>query len=248
MKKINFKHKVNIKNSRQPQNRKRKNQQLSFIKPQLKFFGGILLNGRRKETRPLSSKDSIHFVLRSSWAMGSDSFLASRNRRFVDLLITRFAKKFGVKIYQRAIQTNHIHLLLKITNRTLYKAFIRALSGKIASHVMGQLSFKLFKESRLVSLASLKSKRVSKGGDGPHASQSQVKSEACLKSEGFWEYRPFSRIVNWGRDFKNCTSYLKQNILEALGFIPYTARKDYYSRWFNMPIFDKQVSEGLPAS
>ena len=240
MKKTNSKYKANTKQSRQLQNRNRKNQQLSFIKPQLKFFGGILLNGRRKSTRPLSSKDSIHFVLRSSWAMVSDSFLASKNRKSVDLLITHFAKKFGVKIYQRAIQTNHIHLLLRITNRTLYKAFIRALSGKIASYVMGQQSFKLFKESRMV---SLKSKRVSEGGDGSFPSHDQVKSEAYLKSEGFWEYRPFSRIVNWGRDFKNCTSYLKQNILEALGFIPYTARKDYYSRWFNM-----QISESLPGA
>ena len=150
MKKTSSKYKADTKRSRQLQNRYRKGQQLSFIKPQLKFFGGILFNGRRKSTRPLSSKDSIHFVLRSSWAMGSDSFLSRRNRRSVDLLITRFAKKFGVKIYQKAIQTNHIHLLLRITDRTLYKAFIRALSGKIASHVMGQQSFKLFKESRLL--------------------------------------------------------------------------------------------------
>ena len=241
MKKLNSKYKANTKSRRQLQNRHRKGQQLSFIKPQLKFFGGILLNGRRKSTRPLSSKDSIHFVLRSSWAMGSDSFLASRNRRSIDLLITRFAKKFGVKIYQRAIQTNHIHLLLKITNRALYKAFIRALSGKIASQVMGQQSFKLFKESRLL---SLKSKRASEGegGDGSVPSHGQV------KSEGFWQYRPFSRIVNWGRDFKICTLYLKQNILEALGFIPYTARKDNYSRWFNMQMPDKQISEGLPGT
>ena len=173
MKKLNSKYKANTKSRRQLQNRHRKGQQLSFIKPQLKFFGGILLNGRRKSTRPLSSKDSIHFVLRSSWAMGSDSFLASRNRKSVDLLITHFAKKFGVKIYQRAIQTNHIHLLLKITNRALYKAFIRALSGKIASHVMGQQSFRLFKESRI----SLKSKRVSEGGYGSVPSHDQIKSE-----------------------------------------------------------------------
>ena len=115
---------------------------------------------------------------------GSDSFLASRNRRSVDLLITRFAKKFGVKIYQKAIQTNHIHLLLRITDRTLYKAFIRALSGKIASHVMGQQSFKLFKVSRLL---LLNSKRVSEGGDRSFSSHDRVKSETYLKSKGFWE-------------------------------------------------------------
>lgn len=44
--------------------------QMSFFKPQKKFFGGALLYKKRKSARPLSSKDSIHFVLRSQWAMG----------------------------------------------------------------------------------------------------------------------------------------------------------------------------------
>ena len=35
-----------------------------------KFFGGALLYKRRKSQRPLSKKDSIHFVPRSTWAMG----------------------------------------------------------------------------------------------------------------------------------------------------------------------------------
>lgn len=39
--------------------------------------------------------------------------------------------------------------------------------------------------------------------------------------KNFWEYRPFSRIVNWGRDFKECASYLKQKVLEAFGFVTY---------------------------
>ncbi|MBC7421682.1 MAG: hypothetical protein H7328_13215, partial [Bdellovibrio sp.] len=79
-----------------------------------KFFGGALLYRRRKSMRPLSSKDSIHFVLRSTWTMGPDSFLAQRNYQAIHQIITRFAKKFGVRIYQRAINSNHLHLLLRI--------------------------------------------------------------------------------------------------------------------------------------
>ena len=67
-----------------------------------KFFGGALLEGRRKHLRPLSVKDSLHFVLRSRWASGKDSFLAARNRKVIENIITHFAKKFGVKIYERA--------------------------------------------------------------------------------------------------------------------------------------------------
>ncbi len=40
----------------------------------------------------------------------------------------------------------------------------------------------------------------------------------------FWDARPFSRILEWGRDFRVACDYLEQNILEALGFIPYRPR------------------------
>ncbi len=189
--------------------------------------------------RPLTSKDSIHFVLRSTWAMGSDSFLARRNRSKIDQIINRFAKKFGVRIYQRAINSNHLHLLLRITNRRLYRSFIKAASGQIASHVMGQQSFPNFSRTRKKSVA----------GDGPKASIGRLHNTksnegetgegnanantgvAIKKNEGFWEFRPFSRIVNWGKDFKSCVKYLKQNVLEAFGVVVYRPRKDLYAAW-----------------
>ncbi len=215
-----------------------KEKQYSFFqdeyKPQ-KFFGGVLLCGRRKSLRPLSSRDSVHFVLRSTWAMGPDSFLAKRNYRDIDWYITHFAKKFGVRIYQRAINSNHIHLLLRITNRRLYRAFIKALSGKVASHVMGQQSFKAFAKARLALRTSSQSERCretpskSVAGDGSKTTATANKKDRTRK--GFWEYRPFSRVVNWGRDFKTCVNYLKQNFLEAFGFVAYKPRKNYYAAW-----------------
>ena len=42
----------------------------------------------------------------------------------------------------------------------------------------------------------------------------------------FWDARPFTRIVEWGRDFKIACQYVLQNRLEALGFIPYQPRKN----------------------
>ncbi len=97
-----------------------------FPNQQKKFFGGALLFKKRKSKRPLSKKDSIHLVLRSDWATGRDSFLAKRNHQAIKQILVRFSKKFGVRIYQKAITSNHIHLLLRITNRTLYIAFIKA--------------------------------------------------------------------------------------------------------------------------
>lgn len=48
------------------------------------------------------------------------------------------------------------------------------------------------------------------------------------KGVQFWERRPFTRIVEWGQDYKNTCAYLLQNTLEALGFIPYQPRKTRY--------------------
>jgi len=39
------------------------------------------------------------------------------------------------------------------------------------------------------------------------------------KGKKFWDKRPFSRIVEWGRDFLRVKKYLALNILEAVGFV-----------------------------
>lgn len=41
----------------------------------------------------------------------------------------------------------------------------------------------------------------------------------------FWDSRPFSRIVHFGKDFEKVKSYFLRNILEALGWIKYQKRK-----------------------
>jgi hypothetical protein len=49
------------------------------------------------------------------------------------------------------------------------------------------------------------------------------------KNLQFWEKRPFTRIVEWGKDYKSVCAYLLQNTLEALGFIDYQPRKTRYA-------------------
>ena len=104
---------------------------------------------------------------------------------------------------------------------------------------MGQQSFKLFCESRRPKRQTSSFEhivKISKAGDGVQASKrvqnsEKINTKISKMSQSFWEFRPFSRIVNWGRDFKTCVQYLKKNVLEALGFVPYKPRKDYYSKW-----------------
>lgn len=40
----------------------------------------------------------------------------------------------------------------------------------------------------------------------------------------FWDARPYTRVVEWGREFKAVCRYVLQNTLEALGFIPFQPR------------------------
>jgi hypothetical protein len=44
------------------------------------------------------------------------------------------------------------------------------------------------------------------------------------KNLKFWDARPFSRVVIWGRDFRQLSQYLVQNTLEAFGFIEHHPR------------------------
>ena len=49
------------------------------------------------------------------------------------------------------------------------------------------------------------------------------------KGVKFWDALPFTRILEWGRDYRRTIDYLRQNVLEALGFVPYRARKTPFS-------------------
>ncbi len=67
------------------------------------------------------------------------------------------------------------------------------------------------------------------------------------KALRFWDARPFTRIIEWGRDYKRACKYVLQNTLEALGFIPYQkrglrARKDEHSLRKRKVIIDRSAA------
>ena len=189
--------------------------QLNLFKKDLRFFGGQLLHGKRKSRRPLSTKAPMHLVLRSSWARGETSFLRPQNKKSIETLISAVARKYGVTLYQRATASNHLHLLLRIECRKSYRAFIRVLSSKIALHIMRRKSFQQFKASLPKPL----------WGDGGTTTEPQGKGQA------FWQFRPFHRVLFWGRDFNTCKRYVLQNTLEAIGFLDYAPRTNSYAQW-----------------
>jgi hypothetical protein len=44
------------------------------------------------------------------------------------------------------------------------------------------------------------------------------------KGKKFWDKRPFTQIIEWGRQFRQVSSYVLQNTLEAIGFVEYKPR------------------------
>ena len=97
-----------------------------FESTKQKSFGGDLLQGKRKTARPLSTKLPVHLVFRAR----QTSLRAKQSE--IQGLLNRFARKFGVKIYEFAICTNHIHLLVRIHSRSLYRQFARAFTGSVS--------------------------------------------------------------------------------------------------------------------
>lgn len=174
------------------------------------------MHGRRRRQRPLSTKEPIHIVLRSSWARGPFSFLLTKNKKTIERQIEFYARKYAIKVYRRAIVGNHFHLIIRIPSRKSYNRFIRVLSSQIASHVMRSQSFRDFQKLFLDQYA----------GDPPMAGELQGKGQA------FWQFRPWTRVMPWGQAFKACCKYLTQNTLEALGFTTYKPRKNIYAKFF----------------
>lgn len=202
--------------------------QFQFFRQSPRFFGGQLLQGRRKDRRPLSTRDPIHIVMRSTWAKGATSFRQSRNQKGIDRLIHATANRYRVRVYQKAISHNHLHLVVQVRHVKLYKAFIRVLSGRIATLVMQGRSFNEFLHDDANTTRSTENL--------PQGETDLAEPQG--KGQKFWQFRPFSRVLHWGRDFKICCQYVMQNTLEALGFIRYTPRKDRYAKWIKETLED----------
>lgn len=155
----------------------------------VKKFGGSLLKGNPREARPISVKRPMHLVMRSTLATGRRSFLLSDRAREIKDLVHRAGRVQGVRVYRYANSGNHLHLIIMPRSRAAFHAFVRAISGLIA---------------RL----TLERER------GP----ARVGLLRVGATAGFWDARPFTRILEWGREFRGVADYLLRNVLEAAGF------------------------------
>lgn len=157
--------------------------QTSFLKSAPGAYGGTLMKSRkgRARPRPLSTRETMHLVLRSTQARGDWSFALPRHRVKIRALSDRFGRRYGVRVLSLANVGNHLHFHVQLGNRQLYRPFIRALTGAIALSVTGS------------------------GRGRP------------LPKGRFWDYRPFTRVIQGFRALLGIRDYLEINRLEGLG-------------------------------
>lgn len=99
--------------------------------------GGVESKGHRKIERPLSTSHPIHLVLKSHKAEGELSLLTAKNKPLVESIIRDKAQKFGVRISQYSNVGNALHLKVRISSRTSFNAYLKAITTLIARAVTG---------------------------------------------------------------------------------------------------------------
>ena len=169
-----------------------KRTQLKFdskeLRSELRFGGSLLKKAKSRTARPVSSKDPMHLVLRSTKAKGVYSFGYKTNVSKVKKIVDRHCAKYGVKLIEYSNNFNHLHLLLKFPSRAIYLRFIRSLTGSLAIAVSGANKLKCLKE--------------------------------IFGKQGFWDFRPFTRVVRSLRGYKVARDYVVLNQLEAADVLP----------------------------
>ena len=204
--------------------------QLSFI-PKSRHqreHGGSLAVGKRRSARPLNLKLSHHLTLKSSHALGARSLF--RHKKMILGLIRKNSLKFHVKVYEYALQGNHLHLLVKAQSREGLQNFFRVIAGHVAQRILEACPLpgperggapagnKISRSSRAI---------VAAAGTQPGAATlpAQNHEHGCKKNRRrFWSFLLYSRAVSWGREFQIVKTYIQKNTLELLRLVAYTPR------------------------
>lgn len=174
----------------------------------------------------------MHLILKSNLAHGPYSFLGKM--KALESLTRRVSGRSGVKLYDLAIAGNHLHLIIRPKSPRAYRAFVRALSGLIPRLmmnvqrgralrvVMARISEDENVEGRHLRVEHASSRRNVGVADGVEQQRLW-----CIDSAktSFWQARPFTRIVSWGRDYVALKTYLIKNRLDLVGMTRQASRE-----------------------
>jgi REP element-mobilizing transposase RayT len=109
-----------------------KQQSIFKIKTLPNKFGGSLQLGKRKSQRPLSIKKPVHLVFRTEEKR--HKILFSPKDKYILKLIRDSAGRYQIRIYNFALNWNHLHFVILVPSREAYKNFVRFLTSQIVAH------------------------------------------------------------------------------------------------------------------
>ena len=179
--------------------------QQSLFRNQTRAHGGSHSFKKRRSFRPLSTKQALHMTLRSQFAKGERSLLKHKN--LINEVIQKASMHFDVKVYEKAICGNHIHLLIRGKSRPDLQNFFRVIAGHIAQKILQSFPITEFERKA--------------AGGAP---------KGCQKNRRkFWDLLVYTRLVSWGKEFKRVAKYIIQNTLETLNIIAYQKRSTRYN-------------------
>ncbi len=163
------------------------------------------------------------------------------NPRRQNVLFSTSPTSFGGSLNQgkrksaRPIVTKRpMHLVLRSSNAkgelSLIResAFIRLLIQRMAKGFHVQVYEQAINGNHIHLLVKAMTrdgfKQFSMGLSGRIAQRMTGATKGAPLEKKFWDFSPFTRVVEWGRDFLNAKKYVVQNVLEAAGLIPYQPR------------------------
>ena len=180
----------------------KRNTQTTFkhkdLKPKFEFGGALLGNSNPKTARNISTKHALHVVLRSDVAKGPLSL--KTKTKAIHKILDKQANKAHIKIYEKAIVGNHIHLLIYLKAKSYLLAkkcltrFLKSISGIIARVVTG-------------------------------AQRGKAKGVKFWAYRPFTRV-----VVGFKKGFNIVKNYVIQNQLEADGVIAYQSRRKKYKK------------------
>ena len=178
-------------------------------------YGGELRKTRSgRKARPLSSKDSHHIVFK----LNRDNLLNKgirhpKNFSFIQSILTRYSRKFFIKIEKISYQHGHIHIIARTSRRSNLHNFFRVFSGQIAQNLKNN------KPAGKVMVTDTHNGAIIAVND---VNNTQVKQRnRTNKKISLWRHRPFTRIVKGWKNYLTLQNYIQLNEKEVTGVIPY---------------------------
>ena len=142
---------------------------------------------RPKQSRPFSNKKSLHVVLRSRTAV----LRTDKNRKLVAILLSQYADKFNIRVYQNSLNSSHLHLVLLVKGKKELQSFLRVFAGQLAQRITGAVKGRGLTKSFWMSVAW---SRVVEWGRAFHGVINYIFKNQ-MESLGILAYQPRGRRV-----------------------------------------------------